>query len=85
MIENYSTKEKNHSIADYIAKFGNHSSIALLDPCYTIFNIPDIYRIIGYRVESNCAILFGDPLCPPQNIPLLAHAFHDFCFKQKKM
>jgi lysylphosphatidylglycerol synthetase-like protein (DUF2156 family) len=81
---NYKTKNENFSRADYISKFGNHASIALHNPNYQIFSIKNLEGIIGYRAMSQCAIIFGDPLCPLQNLSHLIHSFHDYCNKQRK-
>lgn len=67
---------KQHSIADYIARWGNSASIALLDPTCKIFSMPSIEGIIGYRIESNNIIVFGDPLCAPEHVADLALAFY---------
>ncbi len=70
--------------ADYIKKWGNAASIALLDPSCKIFKADSIDGVIGYRDELNCAVVFGDPLCDPKDMPGLAQAFHDFCALQNK-
>jgi lysylphosphatidylglycerol synthetase-like protein (DUF2156 family) len=72
-----STYSTNYSIADHIALWGNSASIALLDPACKIFTSPHVPGIIGYRLESNNVIVFGDPLCPPEHTQTLIRAFHD--------
>jgi len=78
------TLPNGRSIADYIEKWGNSSSIALLCPSCKIFCVPDIDGIIGYRLEAQCAVVLGDPVCSPEHMPNLVQAFHDHCQKDAK-
>lgn len=73
----------NRSIADYVEKWGNSTSIALLDPSCKFFFVEYIDGIIGYRLEARCAVVIGDPVCVPEEMPHLVCAFHDYC-KQNK-
>lgn len=70
-------------IAEYIKRWGNASSIALLDPKCRFFSQPEIEGIVGYRVESRCALVFGDPLCAQGVLKKLIEAFHSYCQKQE--
>ena len=49
-----------------------------------IFSTPKVDGIIGYRLESNCALVFGDPLCAWQDLPLLVDTFHQQFTNQGK-
>lgn len=71
-------------IAQYIEKWGNADSIALLDPRFLIFNVPHIEGIIGYRREAGCAVVMADPLCSPEHIPALVEAFYDYAKQEFK-
>ncbi len=71
-------------LIDYIQKWGCAASIALFDPLCKKFSIPSIDGIIGYRDTQKCAVSFCDPVCPPENIAELTHAFHEFCNEQNK-
>lgn len=71
--------EKKTPVAEFIRRWGGSASIALLDPSFEIFSTPGVEGIIGYRLESRCAVVFGDPLCNPVNEPILVRAFHKFC------
>lgn len=73
-----STNEKN-SRAYYLQRWGNAASIALLDPRCMIFTIPTCDGVIGYRIESNCAVVYGDPICHPSDLPELTQAFYNYC------
>ena len=35
--------------------------------------------MVAYRLEFQCAIVFGGPVCPPDEAPKLTEAFHKFC------
>lgn len=59
--------------------FGSGASEAMFDyPCF-FFQIPDCTGVIPYRVESKCAIVIGDPLCPPNELLKLSRAFYKHC------
>ena len=59
--------------------YGSAASEAMFDyPC-NFFQIPNGIGIIAYRIEFNCAIIFGDPLCPPNELIELTQAFHKYC------
>jgi lysylphosphatidylglycerol synthetase-like protein (DUF2156 family) len=73
-----STNDKT-AVAEYVRRWGGSASITLFDPSCNIFNAPGIDGIIGFRVESNCAVVFGDPVCDPINTPHLTQAFHQYC------
>jgi lysylphosphatidylglycerol synthetase-like protein (DUF2156 family) len=59
--------------------YGSAASEAMFDyPCY-FFRIPNKIGVIAYRIEFNCAVIFGDPLCPPHELIELTQAFHKYC------
>lgn len=51
----------------------------LLDPHYQYFMVPNLEGFIGYRAESHCAVVTGDPICADKDMPQLTYAFHEFC------
>src|SRR5262249_49548099 len=72
-------------VLDLFQRWGNSASLALLDnPACMVFSVSGIEGIIGFRVESKCAIVFGDPLCAEQDIPAFTQKFHNYCQKQNK-
>lgn len=75
---------EQRTVVDYIQKYGNASSIALLDPAFKFFRTENIDGIIGYRDESKCAVIFGEPICAAKDIPELTHAFHQYCDAHNK-
>jgi hypothetical protein len=73
------------SLSNIIQKWGCAPSLALLNPSCRIFKIDGVEGVIGYRIESRCAIVFGDPLCAAENRILLINAFQKFCSNEKIM
>ncbi len=64
---------------DLMISYGSAASEAMLDyPCH-FFQMPNLSGMIAYRIESKCAVIFGDPLCPPKELRELTYAFHKFC------
>jgi len=72
----------HNQINEYVQKWGGSASIVLLDPTCSIFHTPDIEGVMGYRLFKDCAVVFGDPLCKKEEVPLLATEFHNHCQKQ---
>jgi lysylphosphatidylglycerol synthetase-like protein (DUF2156 family) len=66
-------------LAEYIQRWGNGSSVALFNPACLFFSVPDIEGVIGYRKAGNVAVVFGDPVCPRSDMPLLLQAFTHYC------
>lgn len=62
-----------------IRRMGSPPSIILTDPHYRYFTAPNIEGFVGYRVESHCAVVTGDPVCADKDMPQLTYAFHEFC------
>lgn len=73
-------KEKNkRTIEKFVYQWGGSASEAVLDNSCEIFTVPEIGGCIGYLVECNCAVVFGDPICAPDEAIPLAKAFTKFC------
>lgn len=73
--------EINEKARELFIHYGSAASEAMFDfPCH-FFEIPNCIGMILYRVEFNCAIVFGDPICPLEEIPKIVEAFHSFCNK----
>ncbi|MFA6916860.1 MAG: phosphatidylglycerol lysyltransferase domain-containing protein [Parachlamydiales bacterium] len=69
----------NEEEKELFIRYGSTASEAMLDfPCQ-LFRIPHCIGIIAYRVENNCAIVFGEPVCPPEELSQLTEAFHKYC------
>lgn len=61
--------------------YGSTGSEAIFDYPFHHFQIPDCTGIILYRIDFNCALVFGDPISPPEEMAKITEAFHDFCHK----
>jgi phosphatidylglycerol lysyltransferase len=73
--------EDRGKIASLITRLGDPPAINLLDPLYRVFMVPDMEGFIGYRLESNCAVVVGNPVCTDKEAPKLALAFYEHCQK----
>lgn len=69
---------------DCIYQWGNHCSIAFLDPSCQFFHHPDMEGIIGYHTRAHTAVMFGDPACPQEQSMQLMQAFYDHCKQKNK-
>ena len=65
-----------------IEQWGTSFSIALLDPACSFFKVPTLDGLIGYRKIGNCIVVFGEPICPPDNLADLMCAFNAYCAEQ---
>lgn len=74
-----SIKKNETHIADCVSRWGGSASVALFDPSCQIFSTPNHDGIIGYRSESACAVVYGDPVCSWDSMSGLVKAFHDHC------
>lgn len=70
-------------LVEWVRRFGGSCSDAILDPLCSIFTLPGLDGLIGYRFESSSAIVYGDPLCAWEDIPRLVEAFEAFCYERK--
>lgn len=69
----------NESEKELFIRYGSTASEAMLDfPC-ELFQVPECVGIIAYRIEYHCAIVFGEPVCPPEELEKITLAFHKFC------
>src|SRR5262245_52106582 len=66
-------------MADLVAEYGTAASVALLDRRNSLFAIPQIHGVIGYRAGWGCAVAIGDPVCDDADRAVLAQSFRSFC------
>jgi len=72
-------EEISEDVLEKFTRWGSTGSEAMLDyPC-SIFQINDSEGFIAYRIVSDTIIVFGDPVCPKNDISFLLDAFHNFC------
>ena len=76
MIEQYSNIVDRAVIIQALEQWGTPFSTALLDPACTIFKVQGIDGFIGYRKIGSCIMVFGEPVCPAENLSVLMNAFH---------
>lgn len=73
------------SIIERVHQWGVSSVVeSILDPSCKIFSDPNINGLIGYHSNRGCAVVFGDPVCSPEDRECLVQAFHSFCEAQRK-
>lgn len=70
------------TMASLVKRLGNPVSTILLDTTCCIFQIPEVDGFIGYQLIRSCAVVFGDPVCLPENTAKLTKAFHFYCQKR---
>lgn len=71
-------------ILPIVRRWGGASSDAALDPACKVFHIDNLEGVICYRELSDCAVVYGDPICSSVNLHRLATSFHEFCDSQNK-
>lgn len=71
-------------ILQYIRRWGGCAVDAVLDPDTKFFTLPELEGMIGYRSLPTCAIVYGDPICGPENIKTFVEAFHKKCDDENK-
>lgn len=77
------TEKTQDLISKLIHQYGGPASNAFFDEGFNIFTSPTVEGIIGYRVVSDCAIVYGDPLCSQDNLTTLTSEFEQFCKQHK--
>ena len=68
----------NDRVVEMVRRWGGCTTDAVLDPAMKFFSTPDVEGIVSYRPEWGCAVVYGDPICAPENMATLATAFHRF-------
>ncbi len=71
-----------HSLLEILRQWGGVASDAVLDPICKIFRVVHINGFIGYRLDSSCAVVYGNPISAPEDTIALALAFESYCKKQ---
>lgn len=72
-------ENRTYPLVENLRRWGGPTTDAILDPSCKLFSTPEIEGFIGYRLESNYAVVLGDPVCAPSDKPLLAQAFCNYC------
>ncbi len=66
-------------VVELVRRYGGPVSHAALDPSRSIFRAPDIEGLIGFLPTYKGAVVFGDPICAPENKAVLADSFAAHC------
>lgn len=69
------------NLVKLVRKWGDVNTDALLEEDCHHFFIPEVEGFIGYKIKSSHAVVFGDPVCSPQDKLVLAKAFDEECQK----
>lgn len=72
------------SALSLIRQWGGNATDALLDPRCKYFYLTNYQGLIGFREFDGCRVVYGDPVCSPQDIPELIEKFHQECMKDQK-
>lgn len=75
------TPDRNN-LVKLVRQWGDVNTDGILDASCQFFTTPDIEGLIGYRIESGNAVIFGDPVCATKDQSQLAQAFQQFCLEQ---
>ena len=68
---------------NFVRKWGDVNTEGILSSTCQIFTAPRIEGLIGYRIETGNAVVFGDPECALEDKPRLATAFQEYCRSRK--
>jgi lysylphosphatidylglycerol synthetase-like protein (DUF2156 family) len=78
----FKEEEPRKQLLASIRRWGGSSSTALLESDCNFFSLVGTEGFIGYRSLKGCAVVLGNPICHPDDIPRLATAFHESCQKR---
>jgi lysylphosphatidylglycerol synthetase-like protein (DUF2156 family) len=73
------TIKNRQEVLALVRKWGDVNTDGLLEETCQTFFIPEIDGFIGYKIESGHAVVFGDPVCSPNDKIVLAKAFDKDC------
>jgi lysylphosphatidylglycerol synthetase-like protein (DUF2156 family) len=72
------------TIVNLVRRYATAATDAVLDPETLIFHVDYIEGLIGYRLEKECVVVYGDPICAQADRESLTEAFHKFCKEKNK-
>ena len=61
-----------------IAKYGDATNTSWVDPAWTVWRDAATGAAVGYIPSGRFAVVFGNPLCEPSQIPRVVSAFLSF-------
>ncbi|KAI0782115.1 aspartyl-tRNA synthetase, cytoplasmic [Abortiporus biennis] len=62
-------------LENLIAKYGDATNTSWVDPAWTIWRDQTTGAAVGYIPEHGFAVIFGSPLCEPNQIPRVVRSF----------
>jgi lysylphosphatidylglycerol synthetase-like protein (DUF2156 family) len=65
-----------------IRRWGGATSDAILDPSCHHYKETGIEGLVGYKLENQTAVAFGDPVCSLKDRQKLIAGFHHYCISQ---
>jgi lysylphosphatidylglycerol synthetase-like protein (DUF2156 family) len=72
------------SLEDMIASYGDSTNTSWIDPRYTVWRHDKTGAAIGYVLaEHRYVVIWGQPLCNPEDLARVIHAFLQHCDKEK--
>lgn len=69
-------------LVETVRRWGGIATDAILSPTCQIYRDPNIAGLIGYRLENNHAVVFGNPVCSPNDANTLAQSFDRYSKQQ---
>lgn len=70
-------------IVEWARRWGGATADALLDEATQIFTLPSKEGFIGYRAIKKSVVVYGEPVCAPENLEEFVEKFHKFCHDKK--
>lgn len=65
-------------LENLIARYGDATNTSWVDPAWTVWRDEATGAAIGYIPQGHFAVIFGNPLCEPNQIPRVVKAFLAF-------
>ncbi|KAI0633761.1 aspartyl-tRNA synthetase cytoplasmic [Trametes polyzona] len=69
-------------LENLIAKYGDATNTSWTDPAWTVWRDKATGAAVGYIPENGFAVTFGNPLCPPEQVPRVAKAYLAYLHEQ---
>ena len=83
LLKNEQPHLDRQTLVNFVRKWGDVNTEGILSSTCQIFTAPRIEGLIGYRIETGNAVVFGDPECALEDKPRLATAFQEYCRSRK--
>lgn len=74
--------DDRQKMLSYVRRWGDVNTDGLLEDAVKPFYLEGFEGFIGYTIHSGNAIVFGDPVCAPDDQETFAFAFQEWCQNQ---